>query len=514
MYRTLSKNLKQERILLRTIIDSIPDAIYVKDLGSRKILANKADCHNCGVEKEEDIIGKDDFDIFPAEIAEQFINDDKKVFKEGASILNREEYIRRPNFDEKFLLTSKLPLYDDKGKIIGLVGIGRDSTKRKLMETRLVVSEQRLKEAQRIAHMGNWDLYIDTDELFWSDETYRIFDCEPQEFKATYEAFLEFVHPDDREMVNSAYLKSLQTKTGYEIEHRVLTKTNQIKFVREKCSTTFNEQGKPLSSFGIVIDITEQKKAEQELVVAKEKAEESDRLKSAFLANMSHEIRTPMNGIIGFADLLKKPGLKGETQQAYIEIIEKSGKRMLNIINDIVDISKIEAGLMELDMRETNVNEQIEYIYTFFKPEAEAKGMKLSFKNALPAKEAIIKTDSEKVYAILANLVKNAIKYSEKGSIKMGYNLKTDTRPGELEFYVKDTGIGIPKDRQEAVFDRFIQADITNKMAHQGTGLGLAITKAYVEMLGGKIRVESEEGKGSTFYFTLPYITEQAADDI
>jgi signal transduction histidine kinase len=155
---------------------------------------------------------------------------------------------------------------------------------------------------------------------------------------------------------------------------------------------------------------------------------------------------------------------------------------------------------------------KLEYIYTFFKPEAESKGMKLYYKNPLPAKEAIIRTDSEKVYAILANLVKNAIKYTVEGSIEMGYNLKSDTRPGELEFYVKDTGIGIPKERHEAIFDRFIQADITNKMAHQGAGLGLAITKAYVEMLGGKIRVESEEGKGSTFYFTLPYNTEQAAE--
>jgi PAS domain S-box-containing protein len=258
--------------------------------------------------------------------------------------------------------------------------------------------------------------------------------------------------------------------------------------------------------------IKQREKVEKELVKAKEKAEESDRLKSAFLANMSHEIRTPMNGILGFANLLKKPGLKDEKQHTYIGIIEKSGKRMLNIINDIVDISKIEAGLMKLDLNESNINEHIEDIYTFFNPEAEDKGIKLSYENTLPAKEAIINTDSEKVYAILANLVKNSIKYTEEGSIELGYNLKRDTYPGELEFYVKDTGIGIPKERQEAIFDRFIQADITNEKAHQGAGLGLAITKAYVEMLGGKIWVESEEDKGSTFYFTLPYKTEPAAE--
>jgi len=242
-----------------------------------------------------------------------------------------------------------------------------------------------------------------------------------------------------------------------------------------------------------------------ELEKTKEKAEESDRLKSAFLANMSHEIRTPMNGILGFAELLKKPGLTGEQQQSYIRIIEKGGARMLNIINDIISISKIESGEMEVEIEESNINDQIEYIYTFFKPEVEAKGMKLSYKNTLPAKEAIIKTDREKLFSILTNLVKNAIKYSDKGAIEFGYDQIESQGIAFLRFYVKDTGIGIPKDRQEAIFERFIQADIEDKMARQGAGLGLSISKAYVEKLGGKIWVESEENVGSTFYFTIPY---------
>ncbi|MGM0573007.1 MAG: ATP-binding protein, partial [Bacteroidota bacterium] len=148
---------------------------------------------------------------------------------------------------------------------------------------------------------------------------------------------------------------------------------------------------------------------------------------------------------------------------------------------------------------------QIEYVYTFFKPEAETKGIKLSFENPLPAKEAIIKTDREKLYAILANLVNNALKYTEKGSIELGYETLDTRGRAYLRFYIKDTGIGIPEDRQGAIFDRFIQADIADRMAYQGAGLGLAISKSYVEMLGGDIWVESEEGKGSTFYFTIPY---------
>ncbi|SNR40458.1 PAS domain S-box-containing protein [Lutibacter agarilyticus] len=257
--------------------------------------------------------------------------------------------------------------------------------------------------------------------------------------------------------------------------------------------------------YSIVYDISELKKTQKELIVAKNRAEESDRLKSAFLTNMSHEIRTPMNGILGFSNLLKNPSLSGNKQQEYIKIIEKSGERMLNIINNIVDISKIESGLMKVKLEETNINHQIEFIYNFFKPEVKAKGLTLIAKNGLPENKAIIKTDTEKVYAILTNLVKNAIKYTAKGTIEFGYIKKEKY----LEFYVKDTGIGIPEDRKKAIFERFVQADIYDKMARQGAGLGLTISKAFIEILGGEIRVESEEGIGSTFYVTLPYTEEK-----
>lgn len=251
----------------------------------------------------------------------------------------------------------------------------------------------------------------------------------------------------------------------------------------------------------IVRNITEQKRAEQELIKSKEKAEESDRLKSAFLANMSHEIRTPMNGILGFAELLKEPGLSGQEQKDYIQIIEESGERMLRIINDIVDISKIESGLMKIYLREANINDQIDYIFTFFRPEAEAKGLNLIINKPCLRNETNIITDPEKLYAVLTNLVKNAIKYTKKGEINIGYIKHVDF----YQFYVRDTGIGIPPERRKAVFERFIQADIEDRQAYQGAGLGLAISKAYVEMLGGKIDLSSEVEVGSEFFFTLPY---------
>lgn len=246
------------------------------------------------------------------------------------------------------------------------------------------------------------------------------------------------------------------------------------------------------------------------LKISKEKAEQSDRLKSAFLANMSHEIRTPMNGILGFSELLKKPNLTGEEQQHYIEIIEKSGVRMLNILNDIIDISKIESGLMEVDIKKFDVNKKLENLYNLFQLEAEAKNLDFSVKKGKSGDEVIIYTDSLKVNCILSNLVKNAIKYCDKGAVEVGYEKKGNY----LEFYVKDTGIGVPLDRQKAIFKRFIQADIHDREARQGAGLGLSIAKAYVKLLGGKIWVESQPEKGSTFYFRLPMITNQEKKEV
>ncbi len=268
---------------------------------------------------------------------------------------------------------------------------------------------------------------------------------------------------------------------------------------------------------GFTTDVTKQKISEEALVKALQQAEESDRLKSAFLANMSHEIRTPMNGILGFADLLKEPDLTGEEQNKYVNIIERSGERMLNIINDLIDISKIEAGQMEVVISETNIREQAEYLHTFFKPEMDKKGLEFitSFPTINPP--FVFRTDREKLYAIITNLLKNAIKYTKRGSIEFGYKLMAENNivlgsapdgtvveTPVLQFYIKDTGIGIPANRIDAIFERFIQADIEDKNAMEGAGLGLAISKAYVAMLVGQIWVESSEGEGSTFYFAIP----------
>jgi PAS domain S-box-containing protein len=298
--------------------------------------------------------------------------------------------------------------------------------------------------------------------------------------------------------------KALKGETGIAIDFPFkISSGEKYGWVSDTIAPLRNSMGEIIGAISTVQDITERKEAEQKLTTALEKATESDRLKSAFLANMSHEIRTPMNGILGFADLLKTPELNADQQKKYISIIEKSGVRMLNIINEIIDISKIESGQMTVKPTVANLNEQLENLYTFFKPEIEAKGMQILYNKSLSFNEAFVKTDHEKIYAVLVNLIKNAIKYTDNGFIEFGYTKNKDS----IEFYVKDSGIGIRQDRQDAIFERFIQADLMDVKARQGAGLGLSISKAYIEMLGGKIWVTSEENKGSTFYFTIPYDT-------
>ena len=226
---------------------------------------------------------------------------------------------------------------------------------------------------------------------------------------------------------------------------------------------------------------------------------------------MSHEIRTPMNGIIGFTELLKEPMLTGEEQKTYIDIIEKSGARLLNIINDIISISKIESGETTISVSPTNINELIENLISFFSSEAELKNIKIHFLHYLPVPEAIIDTDKEKVTSILTNLIKNAIKFTATGSIEIGYVKKKNF----LEFFVKDSGTGVPEELKETIFERFRQGSESLIRNYEGAGLGLSISRGYVDILGGKIWVVNNpekplteklnSEKGSIFYFTIPY---------
>jgi signal transduction histidine kinase len=392
-------------------------------------------------------------------------------------------------------------VYDENAKPKHLEGILRNITERKLTEEKIRINEQRFRVAQEVAKIGTFEFDVQKSVYWGSNETKRIFG-----FDLNTETFPE-------KKINNCYVNQKKTSAllddavknldAYNLEYEIFRHgTNERRTINTIAEVERDDKGNPIKVLGLVADITERKRIEKELIEAKEKAQESDRLKSAFLANMSHEIRTPMNGILGFASVLKNPGLSGEKQKIFIDLIEESGARMLNILHEIIDISKIESGMTKVDIHETNINEQIQYVYNLLKIDSEKKGILLSFKNSLPETKARINTDSEKLIGILSNLVKNAIKYTDEGSVEFGYEI----RGKYIEFYVRDTGIGIPKSRQKAIFKRFVQADIDDIQARQGAGLGLSIAKGFVELLGGRIWVESEEGKGTTFYFTMQYL--------
>jgi len=365
--------IDQERRMLRTLIDNLPDPIYVQDKDCRKVIANKADVENIGLTDESEVLGKTDIELFPGKIGERGYADDKKIITTGEPVFNLEEEFINAKGIKRWLLTTKIPLHDKNGQITGLVGIG--------------------------------------------------------------------------------------------------------------------------------YDITERKKIEEELIGAKEKAEESDKLKTAFLHNISHEIRTPMNAIVGFSALLGEPDIDNKTRKSYIDLIMESSNHLLSIINDIVDISNIEANLINTSRNAIDLNQTLKSLCNQFMPKSVAMNIEFSCEPGLGNSEALIITDSTKISQVLSNLINNAFKFTERGGIKIGYTLSGDF----LEFFISDTGIGILPGYHDKIFDRFFQVQSSVSRLYEGTGLGLSISKAYVEHLGGKIWFKSEPGTGSTFYFTIPY---------
>jgi len=506
--RTWAKDaLQKNEAMLSLILNSIPQSIFWKDQNSIYMGCNKVFALEAGLEDAAQIIGKSDFDLpWSREESEAYRRDDREVIESQEPKIHIIETQHQHDGKKVWLDTTKIPLKDILNTGYGVLGIYENITEQKTAQEALQESELRFRVLAESSPVGIFTTDAKGTTTYvnqrWCEIAKLSFD------EAIGDGWLKAIHPDDKDNLVHNWKQTTLVSTGSKAEYRFIHPNGSVAWVIGQAVPKRSEKGCVTGYIGTITDITERKEMEARLILSKEKAEESDRLKSAFLANMSHEIRTPMNGILGFAELLKEPDLTGEQQQDYIEIIEKSGARMLNIINDIVDISKIESGQMKVLLKETNVNEQLEFIYKLFYREIEQKGLHFSIKKSLSLPEAIIETDREKLYAILTNLVKNAVKYTDRGSIEFGYDLVETRHALSLQFFVKDTGIGIPKDRQETIFERFMQADIVDKMARQGAGLGLAISKAYVEMLGGKIGVESEEGKGSTFFFTIPYLTE------
>jgi signal transduction histidine kinase len=299
--------------------------------------------------------------------------------------------------------------------------------------------------------------------------------------------------PESRRKFISGEIKS------YKADYLVRTANGELKWIREaSLPLTDEETGKVTGEFGILYDITDGK---LNLDRIKEKEAEFDRLKADLLNNISHEIRTPLNAIVGFSTLLGEHIDIPQRRKEYLEIITRNSDHLLEIIDDIVEISKIDAKMIKIRKDKVNLNSVLRKVYDQFRAEAFAKGILLSFEPEHDTGEADVYTDWYKLTEVLRNLVENALKFTFEGRVEFGYSVKE----GKIEFYVSDTGTGIPLEQQAKIFSRFFQGDSSSSRSYGGTGMGLSITKAYVELLGGEIWFNSQPGEGSVFRFTIPY---------
>ncbi len=378
----------------------------------------------------------------------------------------------------------------------------RDITQRKIDEKLLLENQRQLSEAQRIGRVGSWERVYNTDIISFSPELNRIFNIEPEKSTSTYEALLKLVHPDDRGFVENSYNKASEDHLPCVIDHRLLFPDGHIKHVFQHCESEYDNNGKPIRTIGTVQDITERKNNELELIKAKEKAEESNRLKSAFLATMSHELRTPLNSIIGFSQLMQ---YQEDKALYFSKLIHNSGMHLLEIIEDIFALAMTDQSKIVLRNQHIRLDKLFLDKELLLKEILEYSGknddVELVFNPDINLLSTSIYADQNKIGQVLGNLFRNAVKFIYKGRIEFGM---LSDKQDWVTFYISDTGIGIPKDKQAVIFDFFRQANESLCREHGGVGIGLTISKKITEVLKGKLTFVSTPGIGSTFYFSIP----------
>lgn len=492
------KTLRESEERFRTIFNESPIGIELYNANGEHRNSNKSSLSMFGIKDNADVSHFNLFDGISLE-AEK-----KKQLKEGKFVSYQAVF----DFDQvrkmdlyKTSRTGKAyfdyfitPLFNhDDGKIEGYLLQVQDISERVKAEEEIMMLAHSLKSVNECVSITDMNDKI----LFVNESFLKTYGYTREELIGKH---LGLLRSDNNNPEITQEILPETIRSGWKGELLNKRKDGEEFPIYLSTTTVKDKNGNVIALIGVASDITDRKRFEKELIEARERALESDRLKSAFLANMSHEIRTPMNGILGFTNLLSEPGLSNTELREYIKIIQKSGERMLNTVNDLIDISKIETGQMQVVHSETSIKEQILNLYNFFYPEAAEKRLNFILRDDIKPENVIIITDIAKLDSILTNLIKNAIKYTEKGTIEIGASLTEN----KLEVYVKDTGIGIPENRHDAVFNRFEQADFGDTRAFEGSGLGLAIAKAYVEMMGGEIVLKSQPGVGSVFSFFIP----------
>jgi PAS domain S-box-containing protein len=493
--------LKESEEKMRSIFRVAPTGIGIV---KRRIITemNPFLCEMVGYEASE-LIGQNSTILYPSRNEYERVGIEKyrQISLYGSGTIET-KWQKKDGTVIDVLLSSTMVDVADETK--GFTFTALDITARKEAEKKVKEHERQLASmvsnlpgfVYRCRYNADWTM------LYLSDSVKNITGYPSSAFiMDKHSTFNNIIREQYHSAINQEWERVIKNKTFFQMEYEIITATRQIKWVLERGVGVYDETGNLMFLEGYIEDITDRKMHDKELLQAKEKAEESDRLKSAFLANMSHEIRTPMNGILGFMQLLKEPGLSEDQMAEYIDIVNKSGNRLMDTINDIIEISKIESGEAKIVMSDFNCEDLMNYQHVFFKPQADQKNLEFEIASQLTGDSAIIRMDKYKLISILNNLIRNAIKFTDSGSIVFGNYVEEDF----LHFYVQDTGRGISAERIPYIFDRFVQAEIGLSRSHEGSGLGLSICKAHIESLGGKIFVESEVGKGSVFHFTIPY---------
>ena len=489
------ESINHERRMLRTLIDNLPDPIYVLDKNGRKVIANKADLKNIGCKTEDEVLGKTDIELFPGQIGIRGHADNEIILKTGEAIIEREEDFVDMEGSRRWLLTTKIPLRNNDGIITGLVGIGHDITNRKNSDRALRESFAFNESLLKTIPFG-MDIVDEKGTILFQSDNFKQLFGENTIGKKCWEIYRDdLTQCSDCPLIKGITIGETESYESHGVLGGRIFEINH---------TGLLYQGKK-AMLEIFQDITDRKVNEAELIAAKEKAEESDRLKTAFLHNISHEIRTPMNAIVGFSALLEDSKSDPVAQQSYIETIMQSSNHLLAIISDIVDISNLEANLVKITKSEINVNNTLKSIWNQFQPKALEKKIEFKCVSELSDSDANILADSTKLTQVITNLISNALKFTDNGVVAVNLKFEDDF----LNFTVSDTGIGIAAEFQDRIFERFFQVHNSTSRIYEGTGLGLAISRAYVELMGGTINLSSKPGQGTTFMFSIPYQKQQ-----
>lgn len=493
------KRLDQERRLLRTMIDHIPDPIYLKDINLRKILSNKADHEFIGLTRMEDLLGKTDEDVYPEEVAAKFRKADLQVLESGLPIINQEGMAKNAKGDPIWVLVSKFPFRDADGKIIGLVGVSRDITS-------LKATQENIKRLSLVASQTTNGVVI-TDihgRVEWINDGFtRLSGYTLDDMVGNLPGDILQGPDSDREVIEKM-ATSLKAEKAFEAEIINYKKDGTPYWVHIHCNPLRDEQGHLKGFMAIESDITEKVIFNEELIQAKDIAEKAEKAEKTFLANMSHEIRTPLNAIIGMTSLLKDTDPSYE-QVEYIETLDYSSKFLLRLINDILDLAKIESGKTEPNLSAFNLHECLKKIYQLFQVSAQKKGVDI-YLIIDPKVPVYIEGDEVLLQQALNNLIGNALKFTKKGSIWIRVsNACFDDLMSTIEFEIEDTGIGIDKEDITQIFKKFTQVGRDDSNLNRGTGLGLSITKEIIELMGGKIEARSILGVGTAMNAQIPF---------